>query len=97
MIFWKKIQVHPLSHEEVMLGIPFERQSLLVQEQIAALGGELDSLGTYGGGDHVWDTRIITHLRLLPHVRVGMCEMFRYKHIIAMQDRHNSEYTIWAI
>ena len=97
MIFCKKNQVHPLKHQEVILDILFERQSLLVQEQIAALAGELDSLGTYGVGDHVWDTRIITHLRLLPHVRVGACEMFRYKHIIAMQDRHNSEYTIWAI
>ena len=97
MIFCKKNQVYPLSHAEVIPNIPFERQSLLVQEQIAALGGELDSLSTYGGGDHVWDTRIITHLRLFPHVRVGTCEVFRYKHIIAMQGRHNSEYTIWAI
>ena len=32
-----------------MPNIPFERQSLLVQEQIAALGGELDALGIYGG------------------------------------------------
>ena len=36
-----------------MLDIPFGRQSLLVQEQRAALGGELDSLGIYGGGNHV--------------------------------------------
>ena len=53
MIFCKKNQVHPLRHKEVMPDIPFERQSLLVQEHIAALGGELDSFGTYGGGDHV--------------------------------------------
>ena len=53
MIFCKKNQVHPLRHKEVMPNIHFERQSLLVQEQIEALGGELDSLSTMGGGDHV--------------------------------------------
>ena len=53
MIFCKNFQVHPLRHKKVMPDIPFERQSLLVQEQLAALGGELDSLGTMGGGDHV--------------------------------------------
>ena len=53
MIFRKKNQVHPLRHKEVMPYIPFERQSLLVQEQLAALGGELDSLSTMGEGDHV--------------------------------------------
>ena len=52
MIFCKKFQVHPLRHKEVTPVIPFERQSLLVQEQLAALGGELDSLSTMGGGDH---------------------------------------------
>ena len=61
MIFCKKNQVHPLRHKEVMPDIPFERQSSLVQEQIAALGGELDSLSTMGGGDHVLGTQMITH------------------------------------
>ena len=53
VFFCKNFQVHPLRHEEVMPEIPFERQSLLVQEKLAALGGELDSLSTMGGGDHV--------------------------------------------
>ena len=43
--------------------------------QIAALGGELDSLGIYGGGNHVLDTRNITHVGLFPHVRVGTCSV----------------------
>ena len=50
MILCKNFQVHPLRHKKVMPDIPFERQSLLVQEQLAALGGELDSLSTMGGG-----------------------------------------------
>ena len=74
MIFCKTFQANPLKHDGVMPIIPFERQSLLVQEQIAALGGELDALGIYGG-EPCWDTRIITHLRLFPHVRVGTCEV----------------------
>ena len=53
MIFCKKNQVNPPRHKEVMPDIPFERQSSLVQEQIAAFGGELDSLSTMGGEDHV--------------------------------------------
>ena len=61
MIFWNFFQVHPIRHKEVMPDIHFERQSLLVQEQLAALGGELDSLSTMGGGDHIWGTRISTH------------------------------------
>ena len=53
MIFFKTFQVHLLRHKEVMPDIPIERQSSLVQEQLAALGGELGSLSTMGGGDHV--------------------------------------------
>ena len=68
-----------------------------MQEQLAALGGELDSLSTMGEGDHVEVLGLLLIKRLFPHVRVGTCEMFRYKHIMAIQDRHNSEYTIWTI
>ena len=68
MILCKNFQVHPLRHKEVMPDIPFERQSLLVQEPIAALGGELDSLSTMGEGDHVEVLGLLLIKRLLPHV-----------------------------
>ena len=51
-----------------MPDIHFERQSLLVQEQLAALRGELDSLSTMGEGDHVEVLGLLLIKRLLPHV-----------------------------
>ena len=58
---------------------------------------KLESLSTMGEGDHFEVLGLLLIRRLLPHVWVGTCEMFRYKHIMAIQDRHNSEYTICTI
>ena len=47
--FLNFFQVYPLRHKGVMPHIPIERQSLLVQGHIAALGGELDCLSIVVG------------------------------------------------
>ena len=77
--------------------IPFERQSLLVQEQIATLGGKLDALGIYGGKPWLrysdYNSLKAIYTRASLHVR----GVLRYGHMIAIQDRHNSVYTIWLL